>query len=139
LQITENDKLGKLYAAIPLLESWIKAIDSAVHQKLHAGETVEGFKLVQGKQGNRAWANAEEAEALLKSMRLKTEEMYDLKLISPTAAEKLKKAETIGPRQWTKVEALITRPDGKPTVAPISDKRPALDVNPQNDFDDLTA
>ncbi|MEX5367421.1 DUF2800 domain-containing protein [Acinetobacter haemolyticus] len=135
----ENDKLGKLYAAIPLIESWIKAIDSAVHQKLHAGEAVEGFKLVQGKQGNRAWANAEEAEALLKSMRLKTEEMYDLKLISPTTAEKLKKAEVIGPRQWTKVEALITRADGKPTVAPESDKRPALDVNPQNDFDDLTA
>lgn len=135
----ENDRLGKLYAAIPLLESWIKAIDSAVHQKLHAGEAVQGFKLVQGKQGNRTWANPEEAEAVLKSMRLKTEEMYDLKLISPTSAEKLKKAEVIGPRQWTKVEALITRADGKPTVAPESDKRPALDVNPQNDFDDLTA
>lgn len=135
----ENDKLGQLYAAIPLLEGWIKAIDSAVHQKLHAGESVEGFKLVAGRQGARTWANPEDAEAMLKSMRLKTEEMYDLKLISPTTAEKLKKAEVIGPRQWTKVEALITRADGKATVAPISDKRPALDVNPQNDFDDLTA
>lgn len=135
----ENDKLGQLYAAIPLLESWIKAIDSAVHQKLHAGEQVQGFKLVAGRQGNRTWADPEEAEAMLKSMRLKVEQMYDLKLISPTTAEKLQKAEVIGPRQWTKVEALITRADGKATVAPISDKRPALDVNPQNDFDDLTA
>ena len=135
----ENDKLGQLYAAIPLLESWIKAIDSAVHQKLHAGEPVQGFKLVAGRQGARTWANPEEAEKMLKSMRLKTEEMYDLKLISPTTAEKLKKAEVIGPRQWTKVEALITRADCKATVAPISDKRPALDVNPQNDFEDLTA
>ncbi|WP_442892227.1 DUF2800 domain-containing protein [Acinetobacter sp. 102] len=135
----ENTKLGQLYAAIPLLESWIKAIDSAVHQKLHAGEQVQGFKLVAGRQGSRTWADAEEAEKMLKSMRLKTEEMYDLKLISPTTAEKLKKAEVIGPRQWTKVEALITRADGKATVAPISDKRPALDVNPQNDFEDLTA
>ncbi|EMT2447089.1 DUF2800 domain-containing protein [Acinetobacter baumannii] len=135
----ENDKLGQLYAAIPLLESWIKAIDSAVHQKLHAGEQVQGFKLVAGRQGARTWANPEDAEAMLKSMRLKTEEMYDLKLISPTTAEKLKKAEVIGPRQWTKVEALITRADGKPTVAPENDKRPSLDVNPQNDFDDLTA
>lgn len=135
----ENNKLGQLYAAIPLLESWIKAIDSAVHQKLHAGEPVQGFKLVAGRQGSRTWADAEEAEKMLKSMRLKTEEMYDLKLISPTTAEKLKKAEVIGPRQWTKVEALITRADGKPTVAPENDKRPALDINPQNDFDDLTA
>nr|WP_284109456.1 DUF2800 domain-containing protein [Acinetobacter pittii] len=42
----------------------------------------------------------------------------------------------IGPRQWTKIEALITQADGKPTVAPESDKRPALDMKPQ--FEDLT-
>ena len=68
-------------------------------------------------------------------MRLKVEEMYDLKLISPTNAEKLQKAAVIGPRQWTKVQDLIVRPDGKPTVAPESDKRPALEVNPLNDFE----
>ncbi|EMV0175196.1 DUF2800 domain-containing protein, partial [Acinetobacter baumannii] len=111
-------------------------VDSAVHQKMHAGEAIPGFKMVQGKKGNRTWTDAEEAEKLLKSMRLKTEQMYDLKLISPTKAEALKKDEAIGPRQWTKIEALITQADGKPTVAPESDKRPALDMKPQ--FEDLT-
>lgn len=52
--------------------------------------------------------------------------MYDLKLISPTSAEKLKKVGVIGPKQWTKVAALITRAVGKPSVAPENDKRPAL-------------
>ncbi|EGS0474857.1 DUF2800 domain-containing protein, partial [Salmonella enterica] len=42
------------------------------------------------------------------------------------------------PRRWTKVEALITRADGKPTVAPESDPRPALNINPVNDFDDVS-
>lgn len=132
----ENEQLSRMYAVIPLLEGWIKAVDSAVHQKMHAGEAIPGFKMVQGKKGNRAWTDAEEAEKLLKSMRLKTEQMYDLKLISPTKAEALKKDEAIGPRQWTKIEALITQADGKPTVAPESDKRPALDMKPQ--FEDLT-
>lgn len=131
----ENQLLGKLYAALPLIESWSKAVAVAVTEKLHNGEKVIGFKLVQGRSGNRSWANADEAEQTLKSMRLKTEDMYDLKLISPTNAEKLQKAGTIGPRQWSKVESLIVRPEGKPTVAPESDKRPALEVNPLNDFE----
>ncbi|WP_173911070.1 DUF2800 domain-containing protein [Acinetobacter sp. Marseille-Q1618] len=133
----ENTRLSKLFSAIPLIENWIKAVSGAVHNKLHAGESVPGFKVVQGKQGNRAWANPEEAEQLLKSMRLKTDQMYDLRLISPTTAEKLKKENVIGVRQWTKVEAMITRADGKPTVVPESDKRPALNLNPQNDFENL--
>lgn len=135
----ENNRLGKLFASVPLIEGWIKAVSSAVHSKLHTGESVQGFKIVQGKQGNRAWSNAEEAEALLKSMRLKTDQMYDLKVISPTTAEKLKKENVIGVRQWSKVESLITRADGKPTVVPESDKRPALVINPQNDFENLDA
>lgn len=133
----ENQLLAKLYAALPLIESWSKAVAEAVSSKLHSGEHVPGYKLVQGRAGNRAWANAEDAEQVLKNMRLKVEEMYDLKLISPTNAEKLQKAGAIGPRQWTKVQDLIVRPEGKPTVAHESDKRPALDINPLNDFDNV--
>lgn len=73
-------------------------------------------------------------------MRLKEAEMYDFKLISPTTAEKLHKAGTIGPRQWPKVQALITQSEGKPHVAPESDSRPALVVTPVvDDFTDVTA
>lgn len=133
----ENDRLSKFYAAIPLFENWIKAVDAAVHEKLHAGEVVPGFKLVEGRKGSRKWSDDKEAEELFKSMRLKTEQMYDLKVISPTTAAKLQKENVIGPRQWSKVEALITQNDGKPTVAAESDKRPALDMTPQ--FEDLTA
>lgn len=131
----ENQLLAKLYASLPLIESWSKAVAEAVGSKLHSGEHVPGYKLVQGRAGNRTWANAEDAEQVLKNMRLKVEEMYDLKLISPTNAEKLQKAGVIGPRQWTKVQDLIVRPEGKPTVAHESDKRPALDINPLNDFE----
>lgn len=132
-----NEQLADIYSQVGLIESFCKAVCDRVNAELNAGHPVPGFKLVTGKQGNRAWSDEEAARALLKDQfRYKTEEVFDLKLISPTKAEKLiKKA---SPRRWTKVEALIIRADGKPTVAPESDPRPALIINPVNDFDDVS-
>ncbi|STT67339.1 DUF2800 domain-containing protein [Klebsiella pneumoniae] len=131
-----NEQLAEIYGQADFLESWLKAIRDRVNSELNAGHPVPGFKLVTGKQGNRAWRNEVEAEEMLKSFRLKQDQMYSQKVISPTQAEKLLKKES--PRRWTKVEALITRSDGKPTIAPESDPRPALNVNPVNDFDDVS-
>jgi hypothetical protein len=114
-----------------LIEDWIKAVRAEVERRLLVGLPVPGFKVVQGKMGNRAWRDPAEAEKLLREVfRLKVEDAYDLKLISPTSAEKLAKAGVIGPRQWPKAEALVVRAAGKPHVAPESDPRPALDVAP---------
>ncbi|MGR7652296.1 DUF2800 domain-containing protein [Klebsiella aerogenes] len=131
-----NEQLAEIYGQADFLESWIKAIRDRVNSELNAGHPVPGFKLVTGKQGNRAWRDEVEAEELLKSFRLKQDQMYSQKVISPTQAEKLLKKES--PRRWTKVEALITRSDGKPTIAPESDPRPALNVNPVNNFEDVS-
>lgn len=134
--------LGK----VDVIEDWCKAIRAEVERRLLAGDTVPGFKLVQGKQGNRAWKSAAEAEAVLKAMRLKQDQMYDFSLISPTSAEKLapkfdkdgrvkpgQDATPIGERQWKKLQTLIVRPPGKTHVAPLSDERPAIEVKPVAD------
>lgn len=125
-----DDNLANAMECVDLIEDWCKAVRADVERRLLAGGQVPGFKLVEGRAGARKWADEAQAEAVLKSMRLKQEAMYDFKLISPTQAEKLAKAETIGPRQWPKVEALITRSAPKPSVAPASDKRPALAIKP---------
>ena len=128
--------LGKL----DLIEDWCKAVRAEAERRLLAGQPVPGWKLVQGKKGARQWADAKAAEEALKSMRLKQEDMYEMKLISPTTAEKLHKAGVIGPRQWPRLQELITQSEGKPHVAPESDSRPALVVTPAvEDFNDLTA
>jgi len=124
----DNALLGNLLSSVDIIEDFCKAIRAKAEAELFAGRDVPGYKLVQGRKGSRAWANAAEAEATLKSMRLKVEEMYDLKLISPTTAEKLAKAGTIGPRQWPKLQEIIEQPEGKASVAPASDKRPALKI-----------
>lgn len=120
--------LGAALDKVDLLEMFCKAVRAETERRLTAGGTVPGFKLVEGKRGHRKWVNPDEAELQLKSMRLKTEQMYDLSLISPTTAEKLAKAGDIGPRQWKKLQAQYAQSQGKPSVAPDSDKRPAITV-----------
>lgn len=128
-----DDWLAVCLNKVDLIEDWCKALRAEADHRLLNGGTVPGYKVVAGKKGHRAWSDANAVEELFKSMRLKTEEMYSLKLITPTAAEKLAKAKTIGPRQWPKLQALITQADGKPHVAPVSDPRPALDLKPVTD------
>lgn len=132
LAILDGELLGERMSKVDQIEQWCKAVRAETERRLLAGEEVTGgggYKLVQGKRGNRAWVNPAQAEEALKAMRLKTEQMYDLKLISPTAAEKLHKAGEIGPRQWAKVKELYAQSEGAPHVAPAHDKRPALSLS----------
>jgi hypothetical protein len=137
LEMTFSLALGRKMAAVDLVDQWCKAVRARAESELLAGRRVDGFKLVEGRRGPRAWSDKASAEAQLKAMRLRVDEMYDLSLISPTTAEKLAKNGTIGPRQWPKLGDLIVQSGGKPSVAPESDKRPPL--NPADDFADLTA
>lgn len=121
------DSLAVAMGKVPLVEHWCKAIRAETERRMFEGVEVPGFKIVQGRQGNRAWNNEEEAEKTLKGFRLKSEEIYDYKLISPTTAEKLLKKKK--PKWWEKLQDLISRADGKPSVAPVTDKRPAMDVS----------
>jgi len=67
--------LSSRMSLVGLVEDWCKAVRSAVEIELLAGRPVEGWKLVEGRMGNRKWADEAEIEKTLKSMRLKTEEM----------------------------------------------------------------
>ncbi len=133
----ESADLSRCMNLVDLIEGWCKAVRAETERRLFDGQEVEGWKLVQGRKGSRAWSDAETAEQTLKTMRLKTEEMYEFKLISPTTAEKLHKGGTIGPRQWPKLANMITQSEGSPSVAPESDKRPALVIQKPSadDFD----
>lgn len=131
-------ELAVKMAACDLIEDWIKAVRGKVSAELFAGNPVPGYKLVQGKRGARSWRDAAEAEAMLKVMRLKVEEMYDMTVISPTKVEKIfgEKGSAPSVKRWNKLQALITQKDGSPSVAPESDKRPALVIDAAADFED---
>lgn len=136
VRLNDNARLGALLTQVPLIQDWCKALIAAAESEVHAGREIPGYKLVQGKAGNRKWIEAAEAEKTMKSLRLKASEMYEYKLISPTTAEKL--LEDAKPKAWEKLQSHITKSPGSPTVVPVSDKRPAITVtSPEDDFNAL--
>lgn len=133
----DNTHLASLLPHIGTIEGWVSALKERAEAELMAGNPVPGFKLVQGRAGSRRWANEQEAEDMLKKLRLKKDEMFTFKLISPTQAEKVLKS---NPRKWERLQDLITKSEGKPAVVPESDKRPALVLQAAADeFEDVTA
>lgn len=121
---------GELLAAqmrsLKLVEDWIKAVRAEVERRLFEGQPVPGFKVIQGKQGNRAWSDADAALAALKKVpTLKIDDVAPRSVVSPTAAKKLLKGDE---KRWSKIAPLIMQAPGKPSVAPASDPRPEYQV-----------
>jgi hypothetical protein len=152
VRLQDNWQLAHTLTLVPLIEDWCAAVMAHAEAKLLAGEKIAGWKVVQGKKGNRAWSSEDEAEQMLKTFRLKHDEMYEYSVISPTTAEKRavqldkngkpkagQEEKPIGAKQWEKLCGLIKQADGKPTVVPESDKRPALEIAPAaDDFQEVT-
>jgi hypothetical protein len=110
-----DDGLGKSMGMIERVEAWAKAVRAEVERRLLARKAVPGFKLVTGRRGARKWVDEEPVKVAL------GDDAFEKKLISPTTAEKLlKKAK---PDVWAQLSAVVTQSDGKPSVAPATDKR----------------
>lgn len=135
---TQVVDLARMMDQAEMIEVWIKAVRAEVERRLFQGLPVDGYKLVQGKRGARAWTDEAQAEQTLKSFRLKKEDMYTFKLVSPAQAEKLLKKEA--PRRWAKLETMMEQREGSASVAPASDKRPVFvpQASSTDDFEDMT-
>jgi len=131
------EHLAEVMRAAPLIEDYIKAVRAEVERRLINDEDVPGFYLGEGKRGNRQWFDDRIAAIeLTKGSRLKHDEAYVRKLVSPTQAEKLLKDR---PKIWSKIAPMIVQPPGKPSVCRIGDKNPAAKmVAEPGDFEDLS-
>ncbi len=116
-----DNALAVAMGRVELIEQWCKGIRAEVERRLTKGLDVPGYKLVEGRKGNRAWSDVKDAEKRLGAV-LKRDEMYEEKFISPATAEKLLKKD---PEGLALLEELTHRPEGKLSVAPVTDKRPA--------------
>lgn len=124
---TPEEVLVEKLNAVDLIEDWCRAVRAEAERRLFDGQALPGWKVVAGKKGARAWKDKQVAEIALAAIGNLA---YEKSLISPTTAEKLAKAKKITPEFWETLQDLITQADGKPTVAPESDKRQAIQVGP---------
>lgn len=131
----DNERLGAFALKVPMIEAYCKSIMSRVTAEVLNGEQVPGFKAVMSRQGNREWG--EGFEDALATTKIKKELVYKQVPLSPTELEKVHKDGKLSAGQWKKLSEFITRSDAKVTVAPISDKRPPVEVTKQNTADDF--
>lgn len=107
----------------PLISLWLKRVKDQALTSMLNGEQIPGYKVVEGKLGNRKWTDELQALATLEAAGYLKEEITETKLLSPAGMDKAlgkkKAAELLG--------SLIDRAPGAPTIAKENDKRPAYD------------
>ena len=116
----------------PMVTLWLKKVKEQALTTLMNGEELPGYKLVEGKLGNRKWRDDRTVLQVLNGAGYQDEEVTETKLLSPSQMDK-----AIGKKKVAELlEEYIDRAPGAPTIAPITDKRPAYDrlAEAQNDF-----
>lgn len=108
--------------------SFLKINEEALELELLGGAEIPGTQLVLGREGNRAWANEDAADAYLKQ-KLKMEERYVMKLKSPTQIEAILGDKLKATRTKNTFQALVTRSSPKKVIALAGDSRPAIVSN----------
>ena len=119
-------------AGIPLFKVWCNAVEAYGFDQLMMGFNIPGYKLVEGKRGDKKWAGDD--QAILKSLEefgIKKEEVITEKIKTPTMVEKILKAKKQKPKV---IEDLWTQSKGGPTIAKASDKRNKIESEQEAAF-----
>ena len=110
------------------LVSWASDIKEYALQQALSGKEWHGFKLVEGRSV-RKYANE---TAVAKTVEDAGFDPYEKKLLGITAMQKL-----LGKNRFNELlSGFIEKPQGKPTLVPDSDKRPAMNTA-KNDFKEV--
>lgn len=113
-------EVAEVLAMEPLVSLWLKRVKDQAMTTLMNGGEVPGYKIVEGKQGNRKWTADFQVLEALKAAGYSQEDITKTELLSPAAMDK-----AIGKKKVAELlEQYIDRAPGAPTLAPESDKRP---------------
>jgi hypothetical protein len=103
------------------IRAWLSDLENLLVKTLFAGEPVEGWKLVEGRS-NRKYSDELLVAEALKAAGYDEASIYERKLIALTAMEKALGKKVVAET----LDGLIVKPQGKPTLAPEKDRRPAF-------------
>jgi hypothetical protein len=105
------------------LSAWLKAVEETALSALLLGEEVPGWKAVEGR-AVRQWTDPEAAFAAAIQNGVNEDMLYERKPLTLAAVEK-----TVDKTFFDSVLApYVTKPRGKPTLAPESDGRTIFDT-----------
>jgi hypothetical protein len=115
-----DEEIEDVLGEIPELIKWANAILAyATDAAVNHGKAWTGFKIVEGRSVRRY---KDEDDVAREAESAGYTDIFDKKLITLTRMEKL-----MGKKAFTDIlGGLIEKPPGKPTLVPISDKRPEI-------------
>jgi hypothetical protein len=123
--LLEDDEVEDILGKIDGLVSWANNIKDYALQAALSGKDWNGWKLVESRS-NRKYTDEAAVVDAVKGAGL---DPYEHKILGITAMEK-----TLGKDKFTELlSAYIEKPAGKPSLVPLSDKRPAIHTA-QQDF-----
>jgi len=127
--LLSDDEIAQVLSAAGDLTNWANEIMAyATEAAVNHGKEWPGFKVVESRS-NRKYADENAVAEAAKTAGYR--DIYKQSLIPVTEMEKL-----MGKTTFTEVlSALIIKPPGKPTLVPVSDKRPPMNTsNAKIDF-----
>lgn len=123
-----DEHLALVMSHKKLIEGWLSSVEKHITERLQQGENFDGYKLVEGRS-LRQWQDEAQAQKVLSESGYDEEKLYTKKFVSVAQAEKL-----VGKKNKALIDEFIIKPPGKPTLAPESDKRAAINIT-KDDFD----
>jgi hypothetical protein len=116
-----DDEIGEVLRKAEQLANWVTDISEWALAEAINGKKWDGWKLVEGRS-NRKYSDEVKVADTLKTAGYDEAVLYEKKLYGITAMEKL-----VGKKQFESLlNELIIKPQGKPTLVPLTDKRPEI-------------
>ena len=121
----DADEIAAILPQIDALVSWAEDVKTFALQQALAGERFPGWKLVEGRSNRKYTDEAAVAAVVTKAGY----DPYERKLLGVTAMTK-----QLGKKKFDELlSGLVVKPQGKPVLAPETDKRPEFNTA-ANDF-----
>ena len=115
-----DEEVEEILTHVDDLVAWASDIKDYALQQAISGKEWHGYKLVEGRS-NRKYTNDALVSAAVERIGI---DPYERKLLGVTAMQKL-----LGKSRFDEIlTAYIEKPQGKPTLVPESDKRPAMNT-----------
>lgn len=125
------EQLGQVLERADMVEDWLRSVRNYVQQTLEGGKEVPGWKLVP-KRASRVWNSEADVVAWAKLHDVHQDEIFDRKLKTPAALEKVVGKKNLPTHLYASVSSGYT-------LAPASDPRPAVTNVAADEFSALSA
>ena len=118
--LLDDDEIADILGKVDALTAWAADVKEYALQQAVSGKEWTGWKLVEGRS-NRKYTSEAAVAAAVESAGF---DPYERKVLGVTAMQKM-----LGKTRFEELLApYIEKPQGKPTLMPESDKRPAMNT-----------